>query len=125
MGKWPLTLSMLMIFEVMSQERIVECLKRYQLPTSIRLTVKFCRQEMKHLRESRQGALAEVPISLAYDLRTLQDVESHWVVLRIGIVALHETLYGDLNECSVQIQYVQGLIKSTELRQHGRKNLSE
>ena len=100
-----------MIFEVMSQERVIECLKRYQLPTSIRLTVEFCRQEMKQLQESRRDALAEIPISLVYSLKTLQDVESHWVLLRIGIVALDETVYSDLNECSAQIRYVQELIQ--------------
>lgn len=68
---------MLMIFEVMSQEQVVNCLKHYQLPTSIRLTVEFCRQEMKQLRESRQENLAEIPISLAYGLRTLENVESN------------------------------------------------
>ena len=76
---------MLMIFEVISQERVVECLKRYQLPTSIRLTVEFCQQEMKQLRESRQGALAEVPIPLAYDLRTLQEQKSQSPVGAYGV----------------------------------------
>ena len=100
--------------KVMSHDSVVEHMTHYCRPTSMRLAVDFCRQEVEQIRVLVKGALAEVPVSMVYDLKALSTVESHWTLLRIGIEMLQDTEYITAGECATQLEFLQGLIKQYE-----------
>ena len=97
--------------KVMGHESVIEHMSHYFCRTSMRLTAEFCRAEVEQIRLLVEGALAEVPVCIIYDVKALETVESHWYLLRIGMEMLKDTDYITEDECATQLAFLQGLIQ--------------
>ncbi len=95
----------------MDQDSVIKHMTHYCRPTSMRLAAEFCRHEVEQIRELMEGALAEVPVSMVYDLGVLNTVESHWTLLKIGIETLEDTDYVTVAECVTQLDFLHALIQ--------------
>ena len=69
----------------MGHDSVIEHMTHYFRPTSMRLAAEFCRQEAEEIRYLMEGDLAEVPVSMVYDLKALNTVESHWTLRTRGV----------------------------------------
>ena len=76
----------------------------------MRLTAEFCWEEVEQVRVLVEVALVEFPVCIIYDVKALNTVESHWILLQIGMEGLQDTDYITAGECVIQLAVLHGLI---------------